>query len=70
MEIMKATDEESKKALIESWWEAEAVPIDQAEFGAGTSQSLIDEGDHVLFNQPMRVFRLYYMKKQGLKYLG
>ena len=40
---MKATSEESKKALIKSWLDKEAVPIEQAVFGAGSSQSLFNK---------------------------
>mmetsp|Transcript_24495 Transcript_24495/g.35074 ORF Transcript_24495/g.35074 Transcript_24495/m.35074 type:complete len:222 (+) Transcript_24495:71-736(+) len=69
MEIMKATDEESKKALIQSWLEKKAVPIDQAQFGTDTSQSLLMKVVMYFVNRPVHAFGLYYLIKQGLKYL-
>ena len=69
MEIMKATDEESKKALIKSWLEKEAVPIDELEFGTGQSQTLLKKVFMFFVNRPVYVFGLYYLIKQGLKYL-
>lgn len=69
MEIMKATDEGSKKALIQSWLEKEAVPIDEAEFGTGAHQSLLMKVVMYFVHRPVHVFGLYYLIKQGLKYL-
>lgn len=69
MEIMKATDEDSKKALIQSWLGKEAVPIDEAVFGTETSQSLLMKIVMYFVNRPVHAFGLYYLIKQGLKYL-
>ncbi len=69
MEIMKATDEDSKRALIQSWLEKESVPIDQAEFGTETSQSLLNKVIMYFVHRPVHIFGLYYLIKQGLKYL-
>lgn len=68
-EIMKATDEESKKALVKSWLEKESVPIDQAEFNTGMSRGPLMKALMFFVNRPVYIFGLYYLIKQGLKYL-
>eukprot|EP00985_Skeletonema_marinoi_P004136 scaffold1811_cov137-Skeletonema_marinoi.AAC.7 len=68
-EIMKVTDEESKKALVKSWLEKEAVPIDQAEFNTGMSRGPLMKALMFFVNRPVYIFGLYYLIKQGLKYL-
>lgn len=69
MEVMKATSEDAKKALIKSWLEKEAVPIDQAEFGAGSSQNPLMKVFMFFASRPMYIFGLYYIIKQAFKYL-
>ena len=69
MEIMKATTDEAKKDLIQSWLEKEAVPLDEAEFGTGSSQSLMMKVFMFFVNRPVWIVGLYYMMKKGIEYL-
>ena len=69
MEVMEATSEDSKKALIKSWLDKEAVPIDQAEFGTGSSKSLVNKIFSFFVQRPMAIFGLLYFVKKLLLYL-
>jgi hypothetical protein len=69
MEVMKATSEDSKKALIKSWLDKQAVPIEQAQFGAGSSQSPLMKVVMFFLSRPVYLFGLYYLVKQAVKYL-
>lgn len=69
MEVMKATSEESKKALIKSWLDKEAVPYGQAKFGTGSSQSPLMKVVMFFVQRPVYIFGLYYIIKTAWKYL-
>ena len=68
-EVMKASSEDSKKALINSWLETESVPIEQATLGKGSSQSLLMKVVMFFAQRPLYVFGLLYFAKRILKYL-
>ena len=66
---MQATSDESKKALVESWKSAEAVPIDEAVFPSGSERGWF--GSLVIFiaKNPIYLIGIMYFAKQFLKYL-
>lgn len=66
---MQATSDESKKALVESWKSAEAVPIDEAVFSSGSERGWF--GSLVIFiaKNPIYLIGIMYFAKQFLKYL-
>ena len=70
-EIMGASSDESKKALVQSWMAKEAVPLDQAVFGSGGdgSDSLIVKAFKHILTRPAYIFGLLYFAKQLLLYL-
>mmetsp|Transcript_28840 Transcript_28840/g.47248 ORF Transcript_28840/g.47248 Transcript_28840/m.47248 type:complete len:208 (-) Transcript_28840:71-694(-) len=71
-EVMKASSEESKKALIASWLSKEAVPIDQAVLGGGGgggSDNLLVKIFKYFLTRPTHIFGLIYFIKQLLRYL-
>ncbi|KAL7552197.1 hypothetical protein ACHAWF_015414 [Thalassiosira exigua] len=68
--VMQAGTNASKKALIQSWLDKEAVPIDQAVFtGAGGSGNLLGKVLKFFATRPIYLFGMLYFLKRFLRYL-
>lgn len=69
-DVIKAGDSDaSQKALVQSWIEKEAVPIDQAVFGGGATKSFIVKAFMHIAKNPAYIFGIIYFVKQFLRYL-
>ncbi|KAL3777728.1 hypothetical protein HJC23_009200 [Cyclotella cryptica] len=68
-QVIQATTDEAKLALLESWKAAEAVPIEQAVFASGGSNSWL--GSIFLFfaRNPVFMIGMFYFVKRSLRYL-
>ena len=66
---MQATTDESKRALLERWKSAEAVPIDQAVFSSGSNTGLIGSIFMFIAKNPVYLFGMLYFFKRFLRYL-
>mmetsp|Transcript_33194 Transcript_33194/g.69854 ORF Transcript_33194/g.69854 Transcript_33194/m.69854 type:complete len:221 (+) Transcript_33194:113-775(+) len=69
-EVMEASSDASKKALIQSWLSKEAVPIDQAILSSGGSDSNLIMKIFMFFaKRPTYLFGVLYFVKQLMRYL-
>ncbi len=71
MEVMQATNESARTALLQSWLEKEAVPIERAVLGTGGGGegNLLYQIIMFFMRRPAYMLGLYYFGKRFLKYL-
>ena len=70
MDVMQATTEESKKALIQTWLSKDAVPVEEAVFSSGGGSRNIFVKIFMMFaRNPAYIFGTIYFIKQFLRYL-
>jgi len=69
-EIMQATNDESKKALVQSWLSKEAVPVEQAVLGqGGGADNLLVKVLKYIIQRPAYMVACFYFIKRFLKIL-
>lgn len=69
-EVMKATNDESRKVLFQSWLAKKAVPLDQANFAEGGDDStLLWKVVMYIAKRPAYIIGIYYLVKKLLLYL-
>lgn len=67
-DVMEASTDEAKKELVESWKAKEAVPIEQAVFGAGGPSGLMSVVQFFAKN-PLYIVGGWYLFKRLMRYL-